>query len=61
MEGAKMIQTVEVPVEIFKEMLDATAAIKAIKAYTLSSSYSVDRETIAELAGFELPGDDSNA
>jgi hypothetical protein len=46
---------INVPLEYYVEGVVAMARIDALKAFTIKSSYSITREDIASILGFELP------
>ncbi|RFZ77348.1 hypothetical protein DS742_19365 [Lacrimispora amygdalina] len=41
--------------EKYETGISAMARIDALKAFTIKSQYSIDREDIASILGFELP------
>lgn len=45
---------VKVPVDLFRELIDAAASIKALESYVREERYIIGRDTIARICGFEL-------
>lgn len=46
---------INVPLENYEDGVIAMARIEALKAFTIKSSYSITREDIACILGFNLP------
>lgn len=53
MEETKIM--VYVPLENYEDGVAAMARTEALKAFTIKNSYSISREDIASILGFELP------
>lgn len=56
-----MNEMVHLSVEAFVEMITALANIKSLERYVNATEYSVDREKIAAICGFELRKGNRNA
>lgn len=52
---------VSVPLANYEGGVCAMARIEALKAFTINSDYSVSREDIASILGFELPQKEGDA
>lgn len=48
------VETVKIPVSEYKKFLKAQTRLEFLKDYTSRSNYSVSREDIAAIIGFEL-------
>lgn len=46
---------ITVPLKDYEDGVSARAKLEVLKAFTLKSSYSVDKEHVASILGFELP------
>lgn len=46
--------TIQITMEAFTEMITALASVKSLERYVNASEYSIDREKIAAICGFEL-------
>jgi hypothetical protein len=46
---------INVPLENYEDGVVAMARIESLKAFTIKSTYSITREDIASILGFELP------
>lgn len=44
-----------VPLENYEAGVTALARIKAMRSFTIKSTYNISREDIAAILGFELP------
>lgn len=52
---------VSVPLVNFEDGVCAMARIEALKAFTIKSGYSISKEDIASILGFELPEEKTEA
>lgn len=50
------ITFIEVPIDLFMELVEVRARAKALMAYVNSEKYSISRRTIADICGFALKG-----
>jgi hypothetical protein len=46
---------ISIPLENYEDGVVAMARIESLKSFTIKSSYSITREDIASILGFELP------
>lgn len=52
---------IQITIEAFTEMITALANVKSLERYVNATEYSVDREKIASICGFELKERKENA
>lgn len=49
---------IEISESMFLELVSDSSKLLAIEAYTKGTRYSIDRQTIADICGFELKSED---
>jgi hypothetical protein len=48
-------QMVEVPVDLYAELIEARTMVEIIKRKAAATKYSIERQFIADITGIELP------
>lgn len=52
---------IQITIETFTEMITALANVKSLERYVNTTEYSIDREKVAAICGFELKERKENA